>query len=137
MPQAFNVGEQKTKATETKKLVVQFKVNGQSGEFAHLINHRRIGCPNESMAAFETGLRAYDNKLSKSMTQNEGNHAKQRISDRPKFYNFPKIDRGEFPHYLVTQKEMEKLKKINPVYANENLIHTFKPPSNKLMLSAL
>lgn len=112
-------------------------MNGQSGEFAHLINRRKITLANASMAAFETGLRSYENKRAKSIGQIEENYNGQAMKDRPIFQALPKIDRGDYPYYLVTQKELEKYKKTNPVYSNDRLLHPLKPPSTMVKVLAL
>lgn len=122
---------------ETKKELISFKVNGQSGEFEHLINHRRVQGANSSMLAFETCLRSYDSKV-KHISRRSKTDAEQPASlVRPQFSSLPKVDRGEFPQFVVTAKEAEKLKKSNAFYTKPGIIRPAASPSGKQTVTAL
>ena len=93
---------------------MEFKPNGQSGEFNHLINKRRIKVANESMVAFETGLREHRPVKGKQYS-NKG-------LPKEKFDCIPAVERKEFPQFILTKKDFEARKKNLP-HIGEGLFH--------------
>jgi hypothetical protein len=112
-------------------------MNGHSGEFGHLLNHRRITAANASMASFETGLRSYENRRAKSKAEPEDPQSPSKDQAKPKFQVLPMIDRGEYPYYLVTAKELDLYKKKSPIYSNERLVQQSKSPGAKVKVLAM
>ena len=107
MIQPFHFNESSPSAsTNIKKQVIGFRINGQSGDFNHLINKRRIRVGNESMVSFETGLRDYSLIKSKNGS-NKG-------IPKEKFDSIPIVDRKEFPQFVMTKKDFEKKQKLFP-----------------------
>lgn len=119
-----------------KREVVQFKVNGQSGEFNHLINHRRVAGPNSSMLAFETALRSQEEKKDKKSKRLEDQAPKDSTANRPRFRSFPKKDRNLFPAFVVSPKEMEQRKKQHPFYLKEGIFQSTDEYPGKYIVSA-
>lgn len=98
---------------------MEFHVNGQSGEFQHLINHRQYYLGNPSLVSFETGLRDYSKENIAGQRQKEKT---QSTSVKSGFSPLPFIDRKEFPNIAIEKKRAESLKKTNPFYSKESLL---------------
>lgn len=89
------------------------------------------------MIAFETGLRSYVKNKSKSIDPPQAGTNGLGTKSRPEFSGLPMIDRGEYPSYTVTQKELEKLKKTYPVYNNDRIVIPLKHQAGKVKILAL
>ena len=136
MLQPFNLNQSRKGYLEGRREVLQFKINGQSGELNHLINHRRVMGPNSSMVAFETGLRVYNTSKGRKVKQSEEPLKPDPVQDRPQFKNTPKIDRQEFPSFLLSPKEAEQRKKQSSFYLRPGLFKSTDSPPGKLIVSA-
>ena len=117
----FNLHESSKPFKHEKKQVVQFKTNGNPGEFWPFINHRVLEAPNECQLAFETNLRSYNAPKLKVLSRPDSGVGKT-TQDAPPFTNLPLKERHQYPFYRITRKEMDTFKKLNPSIPKESVV---------------
>lgn len=131
VPVGFSFGDKGL--SSDKRIVVEFKPGEHPEAVSHLLNHRVASTTNQSLACFETGLRSYMPASTKSSMKGVGNGIKgderndntgnKLTTSLPalKFLPLPHKDRKEFPHFVLSTKELEQAKKKMAPFTKDHM----------------